>query len=68
MSDGAQIPRYTLVLGGAKFPLADGQSYILGRGESCELRIHHPMVSDRHCTVRCEDGKVTVEDLGSELG
>ena len=68
MTDPQPFPRYTLLIGEAKFGLTEGQRYVVGRSESCELRINHATVSDRHCLLICENAEVVVEDLGSDGG
>lgn len=42
---------------GGRFPLAKGTA-IIGRLESCDIRIALPYVSRKHAELRVEDGKV----------
>ncbi|MEL7448706.1 MAG: FHA domain-containing protein [Pseudomonadota bacterium] len=42
--------------------------FTMGRGESCELRFHDPLISRRHARVALEDGQWTITDLGSKNG
>ncbi len=48
--------------------MQDGTSLILGRDESCGLRIEAPDVSSRHCVIRMTDGKLFVNDWYSDTG
>lgn len=41
---------------------------IVGRGVGCRIRFNDPSVSREHLRFRLEDGKLTVEDLGSSNG
>ena len=41
---------------------------LLGRGEEAKLRIHHDLVSRRHCEFFERQGRVYVRDLGSTNG
>ena len=42
--------------------------FIIGRGEGAHLRPSSDLVSRHHCGISVDDGKVTVEDLGSRNG
>ena len=47
--------------------LTDG-TYVIGRGESCRIRIASPDVSERHAILTVRDGRAIVEDLHSSNG
>jgi len=47
--------------------LAEG-TYMIGRGESCRIRIASPEVSERHAILTCRGGRVILEDLHSSNG
>ena len=50
-------------------PLPDRGTIVLGRGETCDLRIDHRSVSREHAAVHVGPGDaVTIEDLGSSNG
>lgn len=43
--------------------------YILGRSSKCNMKLHDPMVSGKHCAFQLSsDGKATVKDLDSSNG
>jgi hypothetical protein len=44
------------------------QAFYVGRGEECELRIDHPLVSRRHLLVSMTNGQWEVQDLRSSNG
>ena len=44
--------------------LADG-GYIVGRGESCQVRFDFPGVSERHAVLTVRGGAAAIEDLHS---
>lgn len=50
------------------FWLEEGQSYDLGRGKACALRIDHPSVSRRHFQLNVADSGTELLDLGSKNG
>ena len=47
---------------------ADEGVYLVGRGESCRIRLPFPDVSDRHALIRVAGGKAVLEDLDSANG
>ncbi|MEM7625930.1 MAG: FHA domain-containing protein [Planctomycetota bacterium] len=49
------------------FPLRPG-NLVVGRKNSCELRIPLSSVSRQHCEVRVEGDSITLRDLGSSNG
>jgi hypothetical protein len=44
------------------------RGFVIGRDETCDLRVDDPMVSRRHVRVRLERGVWLIEDLGSRNG
>ena len=44
------------------------RSFIIGRAEGCNLRLHNPKISRYHCTIQTTHSSVTVQDLGGENG
>jgi hypothetical protein len=43
--------------------------FVLGRSSKCNLKLHDPMVSGKHCAFQLsDDGKATVKDLDSSNG
>lgn len=50
------------------FVLEDGRSYLLGRGESCDLVIEDPRVSRRHLRLAGTTSGWTLTDLDSKNG
>lgn len=53
---------------GRVFPLQDGQTIIIGRGQNTETRLKDPAVSRTHCEVSGDNGKVLLKDAGSTAG
>ena len=47
--------------------LTDG-TYVIGRGESCRVRMDLPDVSERHAILTVRGGRVVIEDLHSSNG
>ena len=45
-----------------------GKSFVIGRGEECQLRAGSDMVSRRHCELVVADSYAAVRDLGSKNG
>src|SRR3954467_425116 len=63
-------PRLLAISGplpGAEFPLDSGEVTI-GREPLSEIRLEHPSVSRRHCTLGVQDGHYTIADLASRNG
>jgi anti-anti-sigma factor len=46
----------------------DKSEFIIGRSADCDLPFDHSLVSLRHCRIRHEGDRLTVEDLGSVFG
>ena len=59
----------TTVIGGdrATQVLSEG-TYLIGRGESCRIRLPFPDVSERHAILTVRDGRAVLEDLHSANG
>ena len=45
-----------------------GKDLVVGRGADCDVLVDDQSVSRRHCTLRFENGVLTVADLGSAHG
>lgn len=52
---------------GKRLTLPDGEA-IIGRDESCQIRLATNEVSRQHCRLMCEGDQVVVHDLGSRNG
>jgi pSer/pThr/pTyr-binding forkhead associated (FHA) protein len=48
--------------------VVDRFPFLLGRHQECDFRLHHPMVSRRHCRFNQAEGKLLVDDLHSLNG
>ena len=59
----------TTLIGGVREAreLADG-TYVIGRGESCRVRLPFPDVSERHAILTVRNGEAILEDLHSANG
>lgn len=57
----------TLLVKGSEIPLKEGET-LIGRGGNVELSILGTLVSRKHARLSCQDGRVTVADLGSRNG
>jgi pSer/pThr/pTyr-binding forkhead associated (FHA) protein len=66
LQDVSELPRLVEAGTGREFVLNPGNN-LVGR-EGGEIYLAHPTVSRRHAHVILEDGRVTVEDLGSSNG
>jgi serine/threonine protein kinase len=53
---------------GRVFPLVEGQTLVIGRGQTTETRLKDPQVSRTHCQVAVDGGKVLLTDSGSTAG
>jgi pSer/pThr/pTyr-binding forkhead associated (FHA) protein len=42
--------------------------YVMGRGESCNLRLNHESISRKHCAFAIHPNRITLRDLGSRNG
>jgi pSer/pThr/pTyr-binding forkhead associated (FHA) protein len=59
------------VLGGSnkgKNILIAKAQFVLGRDESCNLRLKHESISRKHCAFAIHPDKITIRDLGSRNG
>jgi predicted component of type VI protein secretion system len=60
-----------VVLAGAKqgteIPLKKDK-FLIGRAKECALRAGSEAISRRHCAIVCNNGRVTVRDMGSRNG
>ncbi len=45
--------------------LVAGPTFLIGRGEECQLRPQSNLVSRKHCVITIEEGSAAIEDLGS---
>jgi len=60
-----------LVVGGrndGKRLQVEGDKFLIGRHESCQLRPSSPEVSRQHCAIITKEGRVYVRDLKSRTG
>lgn len=60
-----------LVVGGkndGKRIQVEGDKFLIGRHESCQLRPSSPEVSRQHCAIITKEGRVYVRDLKSRTG
>jgi serine/threonine protein kinase len=53
---------------GKVFPIADGQTRVLGRGEASDTLINDPHMSRVHCRVQADGGIVRLMDAGGSSG
>ena len=53
---------------GRAFPVAEGETLAIGRGENTATRLRDRLVSRVHCQVEVNQGKVVVVDSGSAGG
>lgn len=54
--------------GGRSHVLRLGDRLVVGSGQTADLRVDDPTVSQRHCSVRVTSDRVEVEDLASKNG
>ena len=67
---GAQVGVLVVKSGidaGNSFTLSDGDN-VIGRDSSCGIRLTEDSVSREHAILRCQDGKLTLFDVGSRSG
>ncbi len=50
------------------FALGDSTEVIVGRDETCDIRIVAKSVSREHCAIEHQDGELVLRDLGSTGG
>lgn len=53
---------------GRTFPLADGQTLTIGRGQASNTQINDPRMSRIHCRITIDGGKALLADAGSTGG
>ncbi len=53
---------------GRVFSLAEGQTFVLGRGQNTDSRLKDPSVSRVHCQVLVDGGKIVLSDTSSSSG
>lgn len=47
---------------------SDEQRWVIGSDARCDVVIDHASVSGQHCQIILKDGRLTIQDLGSEQG
>jgi pSer/pThr/pTyr-binding forkhead associated (FHA) protein len=62
------MPLLLVALDGGPEILTEREPIVVGRHPLCEVRLHSPRVSRRHCCLTEVDGVVIVRDLGSTNG
>ncbi|MCL2104890.1 MAG: FHA domain-containing protein, partial [Kiritimatiellaeota bacterium] len=50
-----------------RFELPDGK-YVIGRGDTCQIRLRHPEISEVHATLTLQGGGATIQDMNSSNG
>lgn len=50
------------------FAVGDKEEVIVGRDDSCDIRIDARSVSREHCAIEAENGEMYLRDLGSSGG
>ena len=53
---------------GKVFPIADGQTRVLGRGDASDTLINDPHMSRVHCRVQADGGIIRLIDAGGSSG
>ena len=53
---------------GRTFPLEDGQTLVIGRGQASDTQINDPHMSRVHCRVQVDGGQTLLVDDGSSAG
>lgn len=53
---------------GRSFPLEDGQTLVIGRGQASQTQLSDPRVSRIHCHVQIDGGRTVLMDNGSAAG
>lgn len=52
---------------GMEIPIP-GPTFLIGRGETCQIRPQSRLVSRKHCMISVAEGSVAIEDCGSTNG
>jgi adenylate cyclase len=69
VSPAVPEPYLLLEAGGRRFPLSDGQSWAIGRGDGCAVMLESRSVSRLHALIQRKDaGDLALVDLGSRNG
>jgi adenylate cyclase len=69
VSESSNHPYLILTNSGRQFPLHDGQSWAIGRGDGCAVMLDSRSVSRLHALVQLrEGGAISLVDLGSRNG
>jgi len=69
VSESSADPYLILTHSGRRFPLHDGQSWAIGRGDGCAVMLDSRSVSRLHALVQLrEGGAISLVDLGSRNG
>lgn len=69
VSESSTDPCLILSAGGRRFPLRNGQSWAIGRGDGCAVMLDSRSVSRLHALVQLrEGGAISLVDLGSRNG
>ncbi len=69
MTSSELAPYLALEAGGRRFPLRDGQSWAIGRGDGCAIMLESRSVSRLHALIQRRDaGDLALVDLGSRNG
>lgn len=55
-------------LTGSRFPLEEGRTVLLGRGDEMDIRLLDLLVTEAHCSVAVQGSAAEVTDLGSATG
>jgi len=50
------------------FAIGDQGEVILGRDETCDIRIDSPRIAEEHCAIEASNGRHVLRDLGSDAG
>ncbi len=53
---------------GRAIELMDGQTLVIGRGQTCDVRLSDPRISRSHCRIQVEGGTAVLTDAGSAAG
>ena len=51
-----------------QYSLVDGELFLIGRGDVCDIQLDDPSVSRVHCRLLPRDGIVRLSDAGSRWG
>jgi pSer/pThr/pTyr-binding forkhead associated (FHA) protein len=68
MSDGYALKFISGKYQGGEFPLKGDKQLIIGRSSELDIVLVEDMVSRKHAKITLQNGKITIEDLGSTNG